>query len=132
MRRFRSLINVPGVGIVLMSFAIKRVGFASLGFIFQYASEILNRHLANTFLLRIVHQSSVAILFVFVLPILTKALSSPMKDVWVIRSSLISLATGFYVVWTARKLLVLSLGRLKPHEKAIGLPLLRLGNLRSW
>ncbi|KAF2786835.1 MFS general substrate transporter [Melanomma pulvis-pyrius CBS 109.77] len=109
-RKFRDLVNIRGVNVVFTSFAIKRVAFASLAFVFQYASEILEQDLSKTYLIRVFHQFSVAILFICLLPLLTRNLLSPAKDVWVIRVSLTTLMIGFYVVWNGRSLSGFALG----------------------
>jgi len=126
------LTHISGVKMVFLSFAAKRIGFASLAFIFQYASEILHIQMSKTILLRIVHQSFITALFFFILPMLTKASTSPTKDVWVIRCSLIVLSLGFSIIWSGHQLSVLSIGMEKSHEKAISSHSSRLGDLRAW
>lgn len=112
-RKLEHLIILRDVRMVFACFAIKRVAFASLTFVFQFASEILRQDLSTTFLIRIYHQISVTILFIGLLPTLTRNLLSSVKDVWLIRVSLITLMIGFYIVWVSRHLSMFAFGRLQ-------------------
>ena len=109
-RQLQKLFHIRGIPAILANFAIKRIAFASLAFVFQYASEVLQQDLSRTFLIRVFHQISVAVLFTCLLPLFTRRLSSPFKDLWIVRVSLIVLTVGFFVVWNGRSLLGLVLG----------------------
>lgn len=109
-RQLQKLFHIRGIPAILANFAIKRIAFASLAFVFQYASEVLQQDLSRTILIRVFHQISVAVLFTCLLPLFTRRLSSPSKDLWIVRVSLILLTVGFFVVWNGRSLFSLVLG----------------------
>jgi hypothetical protein len=131
-RQLQTLVHVRGTTAILASFANKRIAFASLAFVFQYTSEVLQQDLSQTFLIRVIQQINVAILFICLLPLLTRKLLSPMKDLWIIRLSLAVLMIGFYLVWNSHSVLGLTFGTSKPHYEQLLLTLAWVWQSVAW
>lgn len=108
----RTFIRHRGLNIVFTSFIVKRIGFASESLVSQYASEILHEKLSATFWLRALGFLSQLLTFSFFIPLLTRNLKSPGKEVWVVRGSLVDVITGFLILWRGHSLLVLCIGTL--------------------
>lgn len=118
-----------GLNVVFGCFIVTRISFASESFVSQYASEILHTKLSATFWLRSLGPLSMLFLFTIFLPLLTRSMESPGKEMWVIRGSLMDLVVGFLILWRGRSLFALCIGTFTLRLTAC-LTCIRLGS--SW
>jgi hypothetical protein len=101
----------PTLSIVLAIFFFKRISFASEGFAFQYASELLHKRIFETFWIGAFVNSGALLSNTVILPYLTRSLASPLKESWVIRGSLVDLTVGFCIIWIGRNPFFLCIGK---------------------
>lgn len=101
-----------GLNIVFGCFIVKRIGFASESFASQYASEILYKKLSETFWLRALGHLGMLLVFSIFLPLFTRTMESPEKEIWVVRGSLADLIIGFCILWLGHSLFALCIGTL--------------------
>lgn len=102
----------PGLRIIFGCFFAKRIGFASEGLTFQYASERFHVNFANTVWLRVSNALGAVLVLGIILPLLTSDSKkwNPVKDVRVIRGSLSTAVAGFLVLWQGWALSILCIG----------------------
>ncbi|RDW58289.1 hypothetical protein BP5796_12219 [Coleophoma crateriformis] len=100
----------PGLRIIFLMFFFKRIAFASERFAFQYASERLHKKIFQTFWMGAFVNAGTLLSNSVLLPLLTRTLNSPVKDVWVIHGSLIDLVAGVAILWRGCSLLLLGIG----------------------
>ena len=105
-----SVFKHRGLNVIFACFFIKRTAFAGEDFVPQYASEILHRRIFETFWLQVSSHLGMLLTLIVVVPFLTRHMKSPLKDLWVIRGSLISIIVGFLVLWRGRSIPVFCLG----------------------
>ena len=117
-----------GLNIVFTCFIFKRISFASESFASQYASEILHKKLSATFWLRALGFLSQLLTFSLGIPVLTRTLESPGKEMWVVRGCLVDLIAGFLILWRGHSLLALCIGTLTLRLTA-WLTCIRFGSL---
>ena len=99
-----------GLNVIFACFFIKRIAFAGEDFVPQYASEILHRKIFETFWLQVSSHLGMLLTLSVIVPFLTRHMKSPLKDLWVIRGSLISIIVGFLVLWHGRSIPTFCLG----------------------
>lgn len=108
--RLQELLGHRSLTIIFGCYFIKRIGFASLTFVSQYASEILHKSLYETFWLRTFYQVGALVVLTLLLPLSIRNKIGPKKDIWVIRGSTTSLMIGFFAFWQGRSVITFCLG----------------------
>ena len=99
-----------GLCVIFACFLVKRTAFAGEDFVPQYASEILHRRIFETFWLQVSSHVGMLLTLSIVVPFLSRHIKSPLKDLWVIRGSLISIILGFLILWRGRSIPIFCLG----------------------
>lgn len=120
-----------GLNIVFGCFIVKRIGFASESFVSQYASEILHQNLSETFWLRSLGYLGMLLVYTMFLPLFSRTIESPEKDIWVVRGSLADLMIGFCMLWLGHSLFSLCIGTLTLLLPA-RLTCIRFSSVWSW
>lgn len=110
------VLSTPQVIVCLVIFSLKRAGFQSQPFVYQYTSEWFGLELRQTPWLRSALSSSSVIVVGVLLPILTTCLRKTglrdnSIDLGVIRGSVLLLAIMFLGTWAASKAILFGLGK---------------------
>jgi hypothetical protein len=103
------ILKQPASRFCLVAYMLKRIAFASEGFMFQYASEKFLWPLQQTTWLRVAQASSAIVATLLLCPLATLILSSPragdipshVVDLGMIRSALLILTISFFSAWKA-------------------------------
>jgi hypothetical protein len=107
-----NLFKLQGMMFLFVSYLVKKIGFASQTFIFHYASELLSKNLLETFLLRVFNHLGMLLTLGAILPWLAWKSSTAVKEIWVIRVSILCAFLGFLILWMGRSMAALSIGTL--------------------
>jgi hypothetical protein len=99
-----------GLNIILASFFIKRIAFASEDLVSLFVSEVLHRRISETFWLQVCGHFGMLLALSVLLPLLTRHLQTPVKDLWIMYGSLINVMVGITVMWCGRSIPILCLG----------------------
>lgn len=103
------ILKQPASRFCLVAYMLKRIAFASEGFMFQYASEKFLWPLQQTTWLRVAQASGAIVATLLLCPLATLILSSPragdipahVVDLGIIRSALLILTISFFSAWKA-------------------------------
>ena len=117
LRASLALIFTPRLGTALFVFFLKKIGFGSEFFLFQYASEKFGLQLENTAWLRMTQAGASSFTNLVANPLFTARLimlgnAAPTTALYIIRYSLTILMLGFLLCWWAQKLWILMTGML--------------------
>lgn len=118
-RTLRPLLKHPASWFCLVSYFLKRIAFASEGFMFQYASEMFLWPLYQTTWLRVAQASGAITATLVVCPFLALFLSqrgvpADLADLSMIHSALLILTLSFLSFWRASSAKILIIGMKPP------------------
>jgi hypothetical protein len=119
-----TLLKHPAARFCFVSYVLKRVAFASEGFMFQYASEKFLWPLHKTTWLRVAQASgaisATLLICPFVASILSRrAIPTHVINLGMVRSALLILACSFFSCWGSPSGIVFSLGTKSPRPYLI-------------
>lgn len=115
LQNIRAMLEHTSLCIILSTFVVKRIAFSSEFLTYQYASEVLHIKLSRTVILRVVATLGSTFTLACALPLLSLYLiqrghSGPLKEVWIIRGSLVSAIFAFATLYRSRTLISLCAG----------------------
>lgn len=99
-----------GLNIILAFFFIKRIAFASEDLVSLFVSEVMHLRISETFWLQVCGHFGMLLALSVLLPLLTRHLQTPLKDMWILYGSLINVMVGITVMWCSRSITILCLG----------------------